>query len=162
MIQKKPLSPEAAKSRLVALCNSAEQCSGDILNKLKRWGVSARDSREILASLIDLRLVDDRRFSEIYARHKLQYSGSGRRKIAAGLYGKHIDKEYIDSAVELLDPDLYHRILLKVMEAAARKQPDRSYQSKMKILRHAVARGFEAGLAVEILKSGELWTSSED
>lgn len=145
-----------------ALCNASEQCSSDILKKLRQWGISSADASAIIDSLISSRLIDDSRFAELYARHKLLYNGWGRRKIVAGLYSKHIDKEFIKRAVEILDKEEYYEVLLKILRSAARKQPDRSYESKMKIMRHAAARGFEAGLIVEIIKSGELWESSKE
>jgi len=115
-----------------------------------------------MAGLLESRLVDDRRFACMFARHKLVYNGWGRRKIIAGLTAKRIDRNLINEALDSLDSGEYRETMLKVMRMAARRQPDRSYESKMKILRLGASRGFEAAAMVEIIKSGTLWDNSEE
>lgn len=162
MTLSRTITPELARARLVALCNRSEQCSHDVRLKLKTWGVAANQAEAIMAGLVESRLVDDRRFACLFARHKLIYNGWGRRKIFAGLTAKRIDRSLIDEALNSLDPVEYRETMLKVMRTTARRQPDQSYESKMKILRHGASRGFEAAAMVEIIKSGTLWDNSEE
>lgn len=157
MALKKPLTSQEAYSRLAVMCNRAEECTHALREKLRRWGVPYTQAENLIGKLQDARLVDDRRFAELFARQKLLYGGWGRYKIRAALMAKRIDRTDIDRALELLDEEDYRDVMVKVLRAAARRQPDRTYESKMKILRHGASRGFEPALMVEIVKSDELW-----
>lgn len=154
MIKKrKPLSATEALARLTALCNASEQCSYDLLRKLASWGISQTDTARIMERLVSTRLLDDRRFAGAYARDKMRYSLWGRLKIRAGLYAKRVGRDDIDDALASLDADEYAEAATRaVMSAAARHERPLTYEAKMKILRHCVARGFEPSVIVPLVR----------
>lgn len=155
MIKKrKPLSAPEALARLTALCNASEQCSYDLLRKLASWGISQTDTVRIMERLTSTRLLDDRRFAGAYARDKMRYSLWGRLKIRAGLYAKRVSRDDIDDALASLDTEEYaDAARCAVMSAAARHERPLTYESKMKILRHCVARGFEPSVIVPLVRN---------
>ena len=52
MFRKQPLSKEKALSRLAALCAKAEYCTGDMEDKMRRWGLDAEAIRKLLLNLL--------------------------------------------------------------------------------------------------------------
>ena len=63
-----PLTYENALSRMAALCAKCEQCTPDLLKKMSSCGVSAGVAAKVISRLIELKFVDDRRFSKAYAQ----------------------------------------------------------------------------------------------
>lgn len=153
MSSKKPLSPQAARVRAEELCARAEHSSGEILEKLRKWGIGPSDATAIVAALKKSRYIDDERFACAYARDKMEYSHWGKRKIAIGLYQKRISRELIDIALDSLDPERYEEALHAVVAAKRRSLPEPdTYDGRTKIFRHAASRGFEPDLIIKAIK----------
>lgn len=152
------MSPQAALARLEELCGCSEQCSHEVLEKLSKWGVQDSVSRKILAILKRDRYVDDRRYAEAFARDKVVFNRWGRVKIRLGLIAKRIDREIIDEAMETIDTDEYRGSLLQVLRTKASSMEEtESYESRTRLLRHAVSRGFEVAEVVKYIKTPSLW-----
>lgn len=159
MLKRKTLlSIENAMSRAATLCARSEQCSPDILKKLSAWGLSASDAEKVIAKLEDMKFLDDMRFAKAYAHDKLHFSGWGRRKIQQGLWAKRLPRAVIEHSCDELDDDCdsYRGIAENVIRAKARqfKEHPLSRESKIKLVKFAMARGFEYQLIVEIMRRG--------
>lgn len=154
-----PLTYENALSRAAGLCAKCEQCTPDILKKLSAWGLSASDANKVIKRLEELNFIDDVRFAKAYAHDKLHFSGWGRRKIQQGLWAKRLSPSVIEIACEDFDDEeeakAYRSIALRVMKAKARqlKEWPLSRESKIKIIKFAMTRGFEYPLVADILRS---------
>lgn len=154
MKQRRPVTPESAQIRLETLCARSEHCSGELLQKLRAWGVSPSDSERILQSLRDGRFVDDRRFASAFVRDRLMYSGYGRRRIALALAQKRVDSAIIREALaEGIDSEAYATRLEQLLEIrATRMDETESWESRNKLYKWAVGRGFESDVVVAALK----------
>lgn len=163
--RKAPLTFENALSRAADLCARCEQCSPDILKKLDSWGINASDSAKIIRRLEDLKFLDNLRFAKAYAHDKLHFSGWGRRKIRQGLWAKRLPTNIIDHAFDDIDEedDEYRAIALRVMKAKIRqlKEWPLSRESKLKVVKFAMTRGFEYPLIVDIFRT-EIARMTED
>ncbi|MDE5954123.1 MAG: RecX family transcriptional regulator [Duncaniella sp.] len=163
--RKAPLTFENALSRAADLCARCEQCSPDILKKLDSWGINASDSAKIIRRLEDLKFLDNLRFAKAYAHDKLHFSGWGRRKIRQGLWAKRLPTDIIDHAFDDIDEedDEYRAIALRVMKAKIRqlKEWPLSRESKLKVVKFAMTRGFEYPLIVDIFRT-EIARMTED
>ena len=154
-----PLTYENALSRAAGLCAKCEQCTPDILKKLSAWGLSASDANKVVKRLEELKFIDDVRFAQAYAHDKLHFSGWGRRKIQQGLWVKRLSPSVIETACEDFDDEeeaqAYRSIALRVMKAKARqlKEWPLSRESKIKIIKFAMTRGFEYPLVADIMRS---------
>lgn len=155
--RKAPLTFDNALSRAADLCARCEQCSPDILKKLASWGINASDSAKIIRRLEELNFLDDMRFAKAYAHDKLHFSGWGRRKIRQGLWAKRLPTDIIDHACDDIDEeeDEYRTIALRVMKAKIRqlKEWPLSRESKLKVVKFAMTRGFEYPLIVNIFRT---------
>ena len=160
-----PLTFENALSRAADLCARCEQCSPDILKKLDSWGINASDSAKIIRRLEELKFLDNLRFAKAYAHDKLHFSGWGRRKIRQGLWAKRLPTDIIDHAFDDIDEedDEYRAIALRVMKAKIRqlKEWPLSRESKLKVVKFAMTRGFEYPLIVDIFRT-EIARMTED
>lgn len=149
----KRLTPEDAMARAEALCARAEHCSGEIAQKLYRWGITSSDSERIIDSLIDRRFIDDRRFAAAFVRDKVEYAAWGRRKIALALAAKRLDRDIVAEALEGIDPEVYAARLAKVLDSKRRSLPEPdTTDGRARLFRHAVARGFEPSLVADMLR----------
>lgn len=153
-MQKKPLSYENAFQYAASLCSRCEQCSFDIRKKLTARGISDADIRKIISRLEELRFIDDRRFAHAYAHDKLCFSSWGRRKIYQGLLLKAFPKIIIEETLESLDVQDYQDAAVRVVTNKARsyKEQPLSRENMIKLIKHAMTRGFEYALIAEIVR----------
>lgn len=153
MIQRRPIRPSAALVKLQELCARSEQCSHEILERLRKWGVPDGTAAKILALLKRDRYVDDGRYVEAFVRDKVVFNRWGRTKIRLALVQKRLPAELITDGLAGIDDDEYRQALTDVLESKARSLSDvGTYESRMKLLKYAVSRGFEMGLAGDMIK----------
>lgn len=153
MKKRRQLTPDEALSRCEELCARAEYCSGELRRKLYMWGVGSDDSDRIIDSLRRRRFVDDARFAEAFVREKTMYGGWGRRKIAAALYQKRVERDIIAAALESVDQESYETRLEEIMRQKRRSIPEPdTYDGRTRLFRFAVSRGFEPDLAASVIR----------
>lgn len=162
--RKTPLTYENALSRAATLCAKCEQCTPDLRKKLSSWGLSDSSISKLISHLIDLKFVDDVRFAKAYAHDKLHFSGWGRKKIIQRLWVKRLSSDIIDCACEDFEDEEYSGIALKVIRAKVRslKEWPLSRESKIKIVRYAMQRGFEYPLIAELMRSDHYRPDSDE
>ncbi len=163
MIQsRRPLSPQAALVKLQDLCARSEQCSHEVLTKLNKWAIGETTARKILALLKRDRYVDDRRYAEAFVRDKVVFNRWGRVKIRLALIAKKVDRDIIDVALATVDTDEYTAALRQVLRAKALSMTETdSYESRTKLLRYAVSRGFEVSEVVRWIKNPKSWRQED-
>lgn len=160
--RKKDITPANALVRLQELCARSEQCSHEILTRLHGWGIDGPTAARILALLRRDRYVDDRRFASAFVRDKVVFNRWGRAKVRLSMIQKRLDHDIITDALDEIDPDEYRSALIEVIAAKARMLPEtESYESRSKLLRHAVSRGFETSMAIKIIRQPDLWNSRQ-
>lgn len=151
---KKPMGYEEALARCAELCNRCEQCTPDLLEKMNRWGLGYRDAQRVIEELEELRYVDDHRFVRAYAHDKVSFSGWGRYKVERALMMKRLPRTLISEAMEGVEEEEYHNMALQVTASKLRQlntdNPD--YETKVKVLRHVLQRGFEMDVARRALR----------
>ena len=160
MIQRRPLTPESAYARLEVLCNRAEHSTGELRDRLRRWGLTPGDANSVIERLASRRLVDDSRFARMFVREKIEYCGWGRRKIAMALRAKGVDADTTAKTLDDIDTEIYDSRLAEIVGRKLRSLPDpASYESRTKAFRFAVGRGFEPD---RVIKAIQTLTTSKD
>ena len=158
MIQRQTISKENALSRLEELCARGERCTGELAEKLRRWGVLSTDAQEIIASLKERRFVDDSRFASAYVRDKLRYGRWGKRKIYLGLMAKRIDSAMISAALDEIDEEEYVKTAREFLTAKARSVKEGyTYEGRTRLYRAGLSRGFESSVVAPIVKDPAIW-----
>ncbi len=132
-----------ALSRLTALCSRAEHCTADILDKLRRWGLTEKEQAALVAHLTEEQYIDDSRYARLFAQEKLRFNHWGKQKIRQALAVKQIAADTIAAALNALDDDEYAAILRDVLRQKSRQiKADNSRERRQKLVRHALSRGF--------------------
>ena len=154
MRAKRPLTPDAAQVRAEELCARADYSSGEIRERLIRWGIYPDEADRIVERMIDSRFIDDERFAHAFARDKIEYSRWGKRKVALSLYQKRVDRDIINDVLDEIDEEKYEAVLAAVLATKRRsiEEPDTS-EGRTKLFRHAVSRRFEPDLVAKIIRS---------
>lgn len=113
----------------------------------------AGDIDRVIRELERMNFVDDDRFARAYAHDKLVFSGWGRKKIIQGLWAKRLPKSSIDQAMDEIEEEEYTDVATRVIQSKIRMSKDgvSTYESKLKILKYAMQRGFECAVASRII-----------
>lgn len=155
---KKKISEPTALQRLESLCVAGEHCRHELLEKLRKWGMSADECDRILDSLETRRFFDDSRFASAFVRDKLLYNKWGRMKISVALKAKRIPTGLIDEAFDEIEEEEYARVARDFLTAKARTiKEGYTYEGRTKLYRAGLARGFESSLVSRIVKSPATW-----
>ena len=141
-----------ALDRLERMCVKAEHCTWEMRSKMRQWRIAENDAEQIIESLVGRRFVDDARFARSFVHDKFSFSGWGRRRIVLELRQRRIPADTIAEAMECINPVDYEALALKLIrrKVAAFQQP-LDYDSRLKVFRFAVGRGFEPDLVSRLL-----------
>jgi len=115
-----------AEKNALRLIARAEQCTGGLRRKLEKRGFDSSCINAVLERLIDLRLLDDRRFAQHWLQSRLRLPRSPRRLLVA-LYSRGIDREDAESAIKgVLDEEAEYSLLLRFVKKYMKKKDSQS------------------------------------
>lgn len=150
----KPLTYEQALSRAAALCSGSEHCSSEIRKKLLLWGLSPSQAEKAINYLINEKYIDNLRFCRAYCLDKFRYNHWGRIKIGQMLRLIEMDNADINEGLDAIPEEEYQEVLMHVLEQKDKQLKDSdSYIRKGKLIRHALSKGFETNLVLEIAET---------
>lgn len=133
------------KARLI--CSQREQCSHDILKKLKQWGISDETSGRIISVLEKEKFIDHERYCQSFVGDKLRINKWGKKKIEYALRLKNIPPDQIESALEKIDKEEYIDILSNELRKKRKGlKAKNQFDLKGKLFRFAQSKGFENDL----------------
>ena len=148
----KEITEREALQKLSALCARSEHSSGEMTEKMRKWGIAEDVQARIMARLTVEKYVDDTRFSQFFINDKIKYNKWGRRKIEQALWQKGVDRSVygpiLDSIYEpILDdiPDEEYIAVLRPLIKSKWKtiKAITEYERSMKLIKFAMSRGFE-------------------
>ena len=139
----KQTTEQDALLRLTSLCSTAEHCSHEMLEKMRRWEMPEDAQTRIMEYLVREKYIDDERYARFFAKDKIRYNKWGRRKVEQAMWQKHIDTDIQRRVLDDVDEEEYLAILrplLKSKRKAVKASSD--YEMNMKLIRFAMGRGF--------------------
>lgn len=146
-------SKDEALAKMSMLCAESEKCKYDIAEKLKQHGLSSTDSNVILSYLETERFIDEARYSKFFAKDKYKFAKWGRKKIEYALKMKRIPVDYIKDALDEIPDDAYEETMLATLTSKLKTiKFQNRYDAKAKLFRFAASRGYESGVALEIIE----------
>ena len=156
MIQK-DMTEKEALAKLTALCARGEHSTGEMIDKLNRWGMTDEAAQaRIMAYLTQQRYVDDERFTRAFVRDKIAYNKWGRRKIEQALWAKGIDKATQTKILDEIDDSEYLSVLRPLLQAKQRTlRADSDYEARGKLVRYALSRGFTFDIISQCIDDAE-------
>ena len=156
MIQKKQISEAEALRKLGDLCARGEHCSGEMAEKLRKWGIADAQER-IIDKLIDYKYIDDERFTRSFVRDKIAFNKWGRRKIEQALWQKRIPQSISQSILDESEPEEYLNVLRPLLKS---KYPtikaETDYERSIKLIKYAMGRGFTLDLIRQCINDASI------
>lgn len=142
-MEKKEITEQQALSRLMALCARGEHSSGEMLQKMRLWGLADEAQARIMERLTKDRFVDDERFARAFVNDKIKYNQWGRRKIEQALWAKGVDRDVQQRVLDAVDEEEYIKVLRPLLRSKERSITARNeFERQMKLIRIAQSRGF--------------------
>ena len=137
------ITEEQAYQKLSALCASAEHCSHEMVEKMRRWQMSEDAVARVMERLVSDKFVDDERYCRFFVRDKIRYNKWGRRKVEQALYMKRIPEDISARVLDEVDPQTYIDILRPLLQAKRKSvKAGSDYELNGKLIRFALGRGF--------------------
>ncbi len=153
----KEMTENEARLRLETLCASSEQCSHDMEEKLRKWGITEEARARIMAHLVEERYVDDERFCRAFVKDKIRYNKWGRRKVEQALFLKRIPNEVSRPILNAMDDEEYLRVLRPLLASKRRSlRAADDYEARAKLVRFALGRGFSYDLIRRCMKADDI------
>ena len=144
---KKEEEVQQAFKKLAALCAKGEHCSGEMLNKMRLWGLDEEAQATIMSKLVAGKYIDDERYCRFFVNDKIKYNKWGRRKIEQALWQKQMDDSISQKILDEIDDSDYLQVLkplLKSKEKSIKANSD--YERKIKLMKFAIGRSYTMNL----------------
>ena len=140
----KEITEQEALQKLSALCAQSEHSSGEMTEKMRKWGITEDVQARIMARLTVEKYVDDTRFSQFFINDKIKYNKWGRRKIEQALWQKGIDRSIYEPILDDIPDEEYIAVLRPLIKSKWKTiKAITEYERRMKLIKFAMSRGFE-------------------
>ena len=120
---------------------------------MQRLEVSEELADGVLQHLQKEQFIDEKRYAHAFVRDKFRYNRWGRVRIQQELRMKGVPQLFINEALEEISEDESYETLLSLLQ---KKLPSvkgkNGYEIKMKLMRFAMSRGFNADMARKIVE----------
>ncbi|MDR1930845.1 MAG: recombination regulator RecX [Treponema sp.] len=123
----------AAEKAALRLIIRAEQCGAGLSRKLEQRKHSRAAVKAVLARLIRLDLVNDRRYAELWLRSRVSRGAKSPRFLLAALSAKGIDQDTVKEALRTaLPPETETGLLRRFLEKNAPGLPETGLRSRLR------------------------------
>ena len=140
---------KSALNRIINYCNYRDRSTKEIKIKLLDLNYSIEIIDSAISQAIELKIVDNFRFSKSFSRGKNQKNRWGKIKIAYELKNKGLNNKEITFGIESIEEKTYYKILMKSIEIYKRKSKN---FEKNKLIKHLINKGYEASLVITTIK----------
>ncbi|MFA4046034.1 RecX family transcriptional regulator [Prevotella sp. PCHR] len=140
----KKMTENEALLRLSAMCASAEHCSYEMTEKMRKWELPDDAAARVMERLVNDKYIDDERYSRFFVKDKLRYNKWGRRKIDQALFMKRIPEDIRQAVLSEITDEEYAGILRPLLKSKRKSTKAASeYEMNGKLIRFAMSRGFD-------------------
>ncbi len=138
------MTENEALLRLSAMCASAEHCSYEMTEKMRKWELPDDAAARVMERLVNDKYIDDERYSRFFVKDKLRYNKWGRRKIDQALFMKRIPEDIRQAVLSEITDEEYAGILRPLLKSKRKSTKAASeYEMNGKLIRFAMSRGFD-------------------
>tara|TARA_B100001750_G_scaffold247113_1_gene271759 strand:+ start:395 stop:856 length:462 start_codon:yes stop_codon:yes gene_type:complete len=134
---------KSALNKIINYCNYRDRSTKEIKTKLLDLNYSIEIIDSAISQAIELRIVDNLRFSKSFSRGKNQKNRWGKIKIAYELKNKGLNNKEITFGLESIEEKTYYKVLMKSIEVYKRKSKN---FEKNKLIKHLINKGYETSL----------------
>ena len=140
---------KSALNKIINYCNYRDRSTKEIKIKLLDLNYSIEIIDSAISQAIELKIVDNFRFSKSFSRGKNQKNRWGKIKIAYELKNKGLNNKEITFGIESLEEKTYYKVLMKSIEVYKRKSKN---FEKNKLITHLINKGYETSLVINTIK----------
>ena len=141
---------KSALNKIINYCNYRDRSTKEIKTKLLDLNYSIEIIDSAISQAIELRIVDNFRFSKSFSRGKNQKNRWGKIKIAYELKNKGLNNKEITFGLESIEEKTYYKVLMKSIEVYKRKSKN---FEKNKLIKHLINKGYETSLVFNTIKT---------
>ena len=136
-------SIDEVKQKMARYCAYQERSHYQVEKKLREMGMIPEAVDAVMLFLIQEGFLNEERFARAYVRGKFYQNRWGKQKIIQGLKQHQIHPNLITTALTEIDDADYQQTIKDLIEKKKMHLPDRnSYQTKQKIVRYLMQKGF--------------------
>ena len=140
---------KSALNKIINYCNYRDRSTKEIKIKLLDLNYSIEIIDSAISQAIELKIVDNFRFSKSFSRGKNQKNRWGKIKIAYELKNKGLNNKEITFGIESIEEKTYYKVLMKSIEVYKRKSKN---FEKNKLITHLINKGYETSLVINTIK----------
>ena len=133
--------------------SKALKTSKEVRDYLYKKKVSPELQDEIIEKLLDLKLLDDERYLEMYLEEKFNYSTDGSIKIKHKLYQKGFQSKDVDPLL----PKYQDLEISNLKKLVSDRKKSRKNEDKQKLIRYLMSKGYEYSMISEVVKEEEYY-----
>lgn len=150
MADRKTYTLSEATKKLENYCAYQERCHQDVVRKLKGMHMIPAAIDQIIVHLIEHNYLNEKRFSQHFARGKFNIKKWGKKRITQELKRREISSFNIKIALSEIDEDQYLETFHQLAEKRWRQLQGHNIQIKRKKLAdYLFYRGWESNLVYE-------------
>lgn len=141
----KAKTPEKALDVLRWMCSRSEKTKQDCVKSLFRWLVDPSEHEKIIATLVEEKFVDEKRYTQMYVSEKHNFYKWGRAKIVSMLRMKGVPLDIInDVCDEIISENPDREILMEqIVKKAKKLEPIVDvYKARVKLFQWSYSKGF--------------------
>ncbi len=142
-----------AREKIRHYCAYQDRCRSEVLDRLRKLGVSGQKAYALLEELENETYVDEARYAKSFARGKFHSNRWGRLRIRRELRQRKIPATLIESGLGEISEEEYRSCLEKILRSrmAGGEGSEDLFIRKNKTAQYAYRRGFEPELTWSIL-----------
>lgn len=150
----KSLSYREYFDKLLRFCDYQERCESEVIKKAKTLGLEdSKTISELLSELIELGVLDNKRYAQSFTRGKFKLKKWGKKRIERELKFKGISPEFIREAISNMDIDDYNNQIRELAEYKLEQiNKGSDYEKKGKIFRFLYSKGYESDRINEVIR----------
>lgn len=131
-------------NKVVKMINTRLKSIYEIKKYLTKENVGKEYEEKIINNLIKVGLLDDERFAQAYTNDKIHLTSDGPAKIKNNLQKHHIKNEYIENAINNIDPKIIDSHINKIIEKKIKSNTkNTNVILKQKITAYLINQGYE-------------------
>lgn len=144
---------EELLQKAMRACSGREYCISDVTSLLERWGTADTETKEwVLGKLAAEKFIDEHRYSRAFVLDHFRHDHWGRIKISMALKQKRVDPAAMASGLEAIEEEEYNELLNRLLtDQKKRIKAKNRLDLKGKLLRYALAKGFESHLVYDAI-----------
>lgn len=140
--------------KLFRFCDYQERCIWDIRRKLRRLSYQDSENAEkLIKELIDLDVLNEKRFVESFVRGKFRLKKWGPQRIKFELKSRKLNDELIEYGLSQIESDEFENQFKSLADLKWEKIKAKSlFEKKSKFLRYFYSKGYDTDTINSYLK----------